>query len=151
MHAFGRTEGELGSGQTDYARGWTSLGITVPVRRLTLGLEGGLGSSTGELPLQRRFFPGGPSVFRGARAGELAGDAFWFARAEVGRSYSGFNVVTFVDWMAVGSRDALWDSNPRVTLGTGVSVLDGLLRLDLGRNLREERDWKFDLYLDGLL
>jgi hypothetical protein len=148
--AFGRFEIEGSFGRTDYGRAWTSLGIGASALGLSAVLEGGVGGASGRLPAQRRFLPGGPASFRGARAGELSGEAFWFARGEIGRARPALKLVTFVDWLAVGPRDALWHANPGVAVGAGASLVDGLVRVDLARNLRGDEDWKLFVYLDGL-
>jgi hypothetical protein len=150
VRGFGRVELEGGTGPSDYGRGWTSLGLGASLLGLSTVVEGGVGGSTGTLPLQRRFFPGGSEVFRGLSAGEAAGDAFWFARAELGRATPGARLVVFGDWMAVGPRGDLWELNPLVAIGGGLSLLDGLIRFDVAKNLRGRKDWRFDAYLDGL-
>ena len=150
VHAFGRFEAEAGTGPTDYARAWTSVGLTGSLPHLAGAVEAGVGGSAGALPLQRHFFPGGAAVFRGALAGEHAGEAFWFARAELGPASPGLRLVTFADWMAVGARDRLGEVETLVAVGAGVSIMNGLMRLDVARNLRGQRDWRLDAYLDGL-
>ncbi|NIP58048.1 MAG: hypothetical protein GWM92_21175 [Gemmatimonadetes bacterium] len=38
-----------------------------------------------------------------------------------------------------------------VSVGGGVSALDGLIRLDLARALREPVGWRLELYVDAVL
>jgi len=151
--AFGALALEGGGGETSYARGWLRTGLTLPLsRRWSSALEGGAGSSLGTLPLQRRFYPGGPAIYRGAGVGELVGEAFWFARMEVGPGVPAARLVVFLDLLEVGSRAELGQGTTHQALGVGASFLDGLLRMDLARELRGglERNWRFHLYLDGL-
>jgi hypothetical protein len=151
LRGFGTLRLEGAGGSSSYGRGWTSAGITFPLlRRWTGALEAGIGSSTGDLPLQRSFFPGGPAVFRGAEAGRLAGDAFWFGRAEIGTSFPAIRLVGFADALSVGTREGFTEGKPEVAVGAGISLLDGIFRLDVARNLRGTESWKLFLYLDGL-
>jgi hypothetical protein len=151
VRGFGSVRLEGAGGTSSYGRGWTSAGITFPVlRRWTGAVEAGIGSSTGDLPLQRSFFPGGPSAFRGAEAGRFAGEAFWFGRAELATAFPAVRLVGFVDALSVGSRSTFTQGQPQVAVGGGVSLLDGIFRLDVARNLRGTESWKLFLYLDGL-
>jgi hypothetical protein len=150
LRAFGQVEMEAATGPAEYGRGWTSLGFGATLFGLSGAVEAGAGGATGSLPPQRRFFPGGPTAFRGLTAGEVAGDGFWFGRAEIGRARPGARLVGFVDWLAVGPRDSLWELNPLVAVGGGFSFLDGLIRMEVARNLRGAKDWRFLVYLVGL-
>jgi hypothetical protein len=151
LQAFGSLQGEAAAGTTAYGRGWFSAGATVPLRgRRVMALEVGAGSSVGGLPPQRRFFPGGPGIFRGGAAGEVAGEAFWFATGELGSRVSGIGLVTFVDVLAVASRDRLGSERPSIAVGTGLSLLDGLFRLDLARTVQGGSGWRLLIYSDGL-
>jgi hypothetical protein len=40
---------------------------------------------------------------------------------------------------------------PLWSVGTGVSVLDGLVRIDLARALRRPTGWRLEIYMDGAL
>jgi len=151
IRGFGGIQVEAAAGTSAYLRGWSRIGATRPIGgRLSVGVEGGGGAAAGELPLQRRFQPGGPSLFRGAAAGELAGEAFWFARAEVGAQRPAARLVLFLDALAIGSRAELGRTDPLLAAGAGISLLDGLLRLDVARRLEGDRGWKAFLYLDGI-
>ncbi|MEX1258860.1 MAG: hypothetical protein WEG36_14695 [Gemmatimonadota bacterium] len=151
VRGFGSVRLEGAGGTSSYGRGWTSAGLTFPLlRRWTGAIEAGIGSSTGTLPPQRSFYPGGPAVFRGAEAGRFAGEAFWFGRAEIGTSLPAIRLVGFADALSVGSRSGFTEGKPEVAVGAGISLLDGIFRLDVARNLRGTKSWKLLLYLDGL-
>jgi len=151
IRGFGSVRLEGAGGTSAYGRGWTSAGITFPLfSRWTGAIEGGIGSTTGDLPLQRSFFPGGPAAFRGAEAGRFGGEAFWFGRAEVGTALPAIRLVGFADALSVGTRSDFGRGQPEVAVGAGISLLDGIFRLDVSRNLRGTESWKLFLYLDGL-
>jgi hypothetical protein len=68
------------------------------------------------------------------------GDAFWLARAEAGYGFEAVRPVIFGD---IGT--------PLSGVGAGVSILDGLVRLDVARGLQPvgQRGWRVDAYLEG--
>jgi hypothetical protein len=114
-------------------------------------VEVGAGTSLGTVPTQSLWYLGGPATVRGFAGGIAAGDAFWRARAEVGRAAPGARIVVFSDAGWAGPRDDV-DLDPRLlSAGVGASFLDGLVRVDLARALREPTGWRVDLYLDGLM
>ena len=71
--------------------------------------------------------------------------------AELATSLPAARLVLFGDAGWVGNRDA-WDFDPPLlSAGIGASFLDGLLRFDVARALREPKGWRVDLYLDAAL
>jgi hypothetical protein len=143
---------EAAGGTGSYGRGWASAALRVPVVPGWSGaVEAGGGTSVGNLPAQRRFFPGGSRIYRGERIGETAAEAFWFARTEVGRGPVGARISGFVDVRAAGPRESLFRVDPDVAVGLGASFLDGLLRVDLVRSLGDDGRLRLMAYFDGLL
>ena len=114
-------------------------------------VEVGAGTSLGTVPVQSLWYLGGPGTVRGFAGGIAAGDAFWRARAEVGRAAPGARIVVFSDAGWAGPRDDVDLDPPLLSAGVGASFLDGLVRVDLARALREPTGWRVDLYLDGLM
>jgi len=156
VSAFGRVRAEAAGGTTQYFRGWTSIGAAFSHgEKWGSAVEGGVGGSAGELPHQRRFAPGGPTVFRGISPGEHFGESFWFARVEAGRGRPAARVVLFVDALELVPRTSIAsfrEAETEFAAGIGVSILDGLFRLDLARQLTRDGTgrWKVLLYRDGL-
>jgi hypothetical protein len=161
--AFSRLRAEGGAGASEWGRGSLSVGVVVPLLPgWDAAVEVGGGGSLGELPVQRRFFPGGASGYRPARVGEREGEGYALGRIELGRGMPGARVVAFVDALATWRRDGSTPSLPWIvpgpvgwagtTLGGGVglSALDGLVRLDLVREFEAGEGWRALLYFDGL-
>lgn len=159
--ARGGVEGA--SGEQSYGRGWALATWLQPVdRRTDLAIEGGGGMGFGDLPAQRRFFPGGSEVYRPGKIGSVSGDAFTVVRGELARGIPAARIVV--------SADALWVRNPiepfpienspwnragwsdaAYGVGVGASFLDGLIRVDLVREIRgASPGWRFLFYTDGL-
>lgn len=132
------------------ARG-TVRAIVTPDGPWALALEGAAGTSTGEVPVQSRFYLGGPATLRGYPGGILAGDAFWRVRAEIGNAFPAARLTLFSDVGWAGPRAAFGTGAPLHGAGIGAGFLDGLIRLDLARAWRSPTGWRFDLYFDGRL
>jgi hypothetical protein len=112
-------------------------------------VTGAAGSSAGSLPPQRLWYLGDAYTVRGYRAGELSGDAFWFARTELAKGHPVIRPTIFADVAWAGPR-ANWDrqGKPIVGVGAGASAMDGLARLDVSRGLDRARRWRVDAYLE---
>lgn len=109
------------------------------------------GSSVGALPPQRQWYLGGSQTVRGQSPDTAqTGNAFWLARAELGRSGTGARPTIFADLGWVGDRSKMRDIvRPLSGVGAGVSFLDGLFRFDVARGLYPRKQFRVDLYLES--
>lgn len=110
------------------------------------------GTSVGELPAQRAFFVGGVQSVRGQSAlpggpGRI-GDAFWMVRTEAGYGLAPLRALVFYDAGWAGQRTQ-WaqQGRPLSGAGVGLSLMDGLLRVDAARGIAPERRWRFNLQI----
>jgi len=124
------------SSRPGYARGMVQLALTHSVGGYGSVLQLSGGSSRGALPPQRLWYLGGTRTLSGLSFGTAGGDAFWLARAEVGRGKPLFRPVVFADLGWAGAR-ASWRRGyrPLSDVGVGLRALDGLVRVDLARGL----------------
>jgi len=152
--AVGLPGGGEGASSADYGRASLTLRGIVPlsVGRLRVGAELAAGEHVGALPLQRSWFLGGAQTLRGFDASTRVGSSFLRSRVEVTRPLGAGALAVFSDagWVGDGvsrfsQRDAL------VSAGLGLSLLDGVLRLDVARGLRRGQGFRWDFYLDGIL
>jgi hypothetical protein len=139
--------GEGATGTVTFGRAQAEATATRPVARLVLSLTGSVGSSVGETPPQRAWFLGGVRTVRGVPPGSLVGDAHWFLRHEVGTKFGAVRPVLFFDAGWAGNRASFGQGRTLRGAGGGVSLLDGLIRFDLARNLAQRGGWRADLYL----
>ena len=108
------------------------------------------GTSAGILPPQRHWYLGGAHTVRGQRPGRESGDAFWLARGEFALSQGVARPVAFADFGWAGdrrTRDSI--GIPMSGVGAGVSIMDGLVRFDVARGIRPDKQWRVDTYIDA--
>ncbi len=140
---------EAAGGEDEYARLASDI---ILLRGLPKGIQAsltsGAGTSFGDLPPQRMWYLGGAHTIRGQRPGAANGDAFWLSRAELSRGHPLIRPALFADLGWAGARER-WDTvRPVAGAGVGAAALDGLMRLDIARNVRGRSRWTAYLYLD---
>jgi len=141
-----------GTGSYGFGRGSTTLRVAAPLTaRLAGAVELSGGTSAGRVPVQSRWYLGGPNTLRGYSGGVTSGDAFWRARVELATRVPVARLALFCDVGRAAPREWLSLARPLVGAGIGASFLDGLLRIDLARALRSPTGWRLDLYMDGVL
>lgn len=107
------------------------------------------GTSSGALPVQRRFYLGGPASLHAHRAGEVQGESFWLARGEVGWQGEMLRRSIFVEQGWAGARSEFAHAANRASAaGVSLSALDGLLRLDAAARLEGRPRWTLDVAVD---
>jgi hypothetical protein len=147
----GRVWGEAAAGNSPY---WRILGsgsaVTGIGGHLSAAVSAGLGVAASDAPVQRWLFVGGTPSLRGFEGGSFRGTGAYFARTEIGTQGEAIRGVLLADAGWAGPRDQLFDQGPGVSVGAGLSLLDGLLRFDVARGIREGHDWRVHFYLDGL-
>jgi hypothetical protein len=79
------------------------------------------------------------------------GTSFLRGRVEVARAYSWGSVALFSDWAWAGDRDLFDAGQGYTSIGAGLSLLDGILRIDGGYGLDDPKDFRLDFYLDAIL
>ena len=151
-----RFGGELYShgaaGDHDFARAAVTLRASIPLPGAFSGaVEGATGLTSRLAPVQHVWYMGGTNSLRGYDAGVLAGETFWRGRAEIGYGLPAVRLVGFSDVAWAGARDEYSKGKPLMSVGAGASFLDGILRFDVARGLREPKGWTAMLYFDAAL
>lgn len=125
--------------------------VSRPFGRYAIAITGAGGISGGDVPVQRAFYMGGLHTVRGQFARPSGdgrvGDTFWLGRAELGSSFRAFRPSLFYDAGWAGMRDGLSAGRPLSGAGAGISILDGLFRLDVARGIYPEKGWRTDLHI----
>jgi len=141
-----------GTGDYEYARAALVGRVILPLpATLRLALEAGAGTVWGSPSVQRLWYVGGPTTLRGYHPRALGGTSFGRARAELARGFSFGRLSLFTDLAWAGERDDVRFDDGLHSVGVGLSILDGLIRLDGAWGLRSPRDFRFDVYLDQIL
>jgi hypothetical protein len=102
------------------------------------------------VPVQSRWYLGGPSSLRGFAGASFAGRDYARARAEVASEFPAVRLALFSDVGWAGDFDTYDPDQVAVSAGIGASFLDGLLRVDLARAVQPVAQWRLELYLDAL-
>jgi hypothetical protein len=140
------------TGDYTFVRPALQLRAGVPLTgRISAGIEAAGGSAFGDPPVQRLWQLGGVSTLRGYDAAVARGDTYWRGRGELGYGLTAARLVAFSDIGWAGPRGELATGRALPSAGLGLSVLDGLLRLDVARGLRTGGGWKLHLQFDGVL
>ena len=138
-------DGEAGIGRG--ARGLTGTRAWMSTR---LGFAAGLGSGAlsvkvgamvGDTLPQLMFRVGGPETVRGYTYGARIGRSVWAARIDMAPGQR--RVISPVAFVDAGS--TFTESDPLVGAGAGLSVLGGLMRLNLAKGLNPSTGIRFDL------
>lgn len=145
MSSLWRLDGATGEKQ--FARGSAELNLSQGIgRRTEATLTASGGWSAGDVPIQRLWYLGGPQTVRGFGPGEMVGDAFWFGRIELSQGHPVARPSVFADVGWAGPRGQPGSTDPISGIGLGMSVVDGLLRLDVARSSTGR--FRADLYLN---
>ncbi len=148
----GETTIEASAGDFEFGRGAATVRAIITPRSFpAIAFEAAAGTSHGTVPVQGRFYLGGPATLRGYTGAVIAGESFWRGRIEVGNSFPGARLTAFSDVGWAGPRAVFWSGRPLIGSGVGASFFDGLVRFDVARALRSPTGWRFDLYFDGRL
>ncbi len=140
---------EAATGDSAYGRGSLELSFSDAAGPVAGNLTLSGGSSVGAVPPQRLWYLGGAHTIRGQSPDTLQrGNAYWFARAELGLNRLGVQPSVFGDLGWTGDRTKLSEvGRPMSGVGAGVGFLDGLIRFDVARGLYPREQWRTDLYL----
>ncbi|MEX2283568.1 MAG: BamA/TamA family outer membrane protein [Gemmatimonadota bacterium] len=143
---------EAADGDFRYARSAATARTAFPILKPIRGaIEVGAGSSEGNLPTQKQFFLGGAHTLRGYPGSAAVGTSFSRARAELAYSLPGGGVAVFSDAGWAGVRNYFDTDAALVSAGIGLTILDGLIRVDLARALRRPTGWRLELHFDSVL
>ena len=139
-------------GDFEYARASLVARTALPLPAdFKLALEVGGGTSWGSPPPQRMWLLGGSASLRGFAPATAVGPSFGRTRVEVARRVSFGAVSLFSDAAWAGERSDARLGDVLASVGLGLSLVDGLIRIDGARGVRGGRDFRLELYLDGIL
>jgi hypothetical protein len=137
-----RAGAEATVGTRAHGRGWVSVtGRGRRARGLDLTASGWLGAGVGDSIPQREFRLGGSKTLRGYPAGSLRGTSAWAVGLDVGLTGRALAPVVFADAGQRAPRGLRFAGEPAFSFGAGVSLLEGLIRLDAARPVAPAASW----------
>jgi hypothetical protein len=144
---------EAETGSYDFTRESVLMQVGFPLPlRLVGAFEGAAGVTTGSVPLQSLWYLGGAPSMRGYAIGTASGTTFWRGRGEIATALPAFRLALFSDFGWARDRTDVPQTESRLlSVGAGVSALDGLVRLDIARALRGDRGWRLHARMDAAL
>lgn len=116
-----------------------------------VGLEAGAGTAVGDVPPQRLWYLGGASTLRGYDGSTLVGTSFARARADIAKTFGWGAFALFSDAGWAGDRRPYLSHDVVYSAGVGLSLLDGLVRMDLARQMSRQQSYRLELYVDAIL
>jgi hemolysin activation/secretion protein len=143
---------EAATGDSTYGRAAmdVSLSTGLPLSlAAALTLSGG--TSVGHLPTQRQWLLGGAYTVRGQSPDTAqSGSAYWLTRAEFGIDRSAYRYMLFGDLGWTGDRRMFREvGRPMSGVGLGLSMMDGLVRIDMARGLYPRTQNRVSAYLNA--
>ncbi|HEY9226635.1 MAG TPA: hypothetical protein VIP11_08320, partial [Gemmatimonadaceae bacterium] len=157
LFARGRFEGAFTNradsvGTSGYGRVVVDGTLSHHVGAFDVGVTAAAGASVGDVPVQRAFYIGGLQTVRGQIARPTGvgrvGDSFWLARLETGPTWLALRPLVFYDVGWAGPRASFTSpKGPLSGAGFGLTLLDGMVRLDAARGIAPERRWRWDVSL----
>lgn len=155
IHAGG--EHLTGDRRDNYVRASAVARTIVPVfgdagTTWRLGVEAGGGTTWGAAPVQREWPLGGPRTLRGFVPGIVSGPTFLRGRVELARVGNTLGASLFGDAGWAGDRGSFDAGDVLSGVGVGVTVLDGLLRVDLARALNgPDPRYRLHVHVDAIM
>jgi hypothetical protein len=139
---------EATAGARRHGRGWVAATARSD---LVWGLDvtgfGWVGAGFGDSLPQREFRLGGEKTLRGYPPGWLRGASAWALGMDIGLAHHALSPVVFADAGEVASRPLRFAGRPAVTVGAGLSLLGGAVRLSTARPIAPAARWRWSLVI----
>lgn len=146
-----RGAGELAFGDFTFQDMELMLDLVTPAPGpLAVAFRAAGGVVAGDVPSQRLFYLGGRKTVRGFQGNSARGAAYALFKGEVGTGAPVARVVAFADVGWAGEYSTLFDEDPLVGVGVGISLLDGVARIDVGRGVLGGQDLRLHFYTSGI-
>jgi Haemolysin secretion/activation protein ShlB/FhaC/HecB len=136
------------AGTRRLGRGWISSDARAPLPfGFDLTASGWAGAGVGDSLPQRDFRLGGEKSLRGYAAGAFSGMSAWALGLDLALPQRGVTPVVFADAGQVAPRELRFTGTPAASVGAGLSVFGGALRLDAARPIAPHAPWRVSLVI----
>ena len=146
-----RLWGQAAAGDFEFASLGTSIDLVTPLPwRLAGAARFTFGQAFGELPAQALWYLGGTKTVRGYPANSASGEAAYVVNFEVVTDLPLIRLVLFSDVGSAAQTGHVLTAEPLVSVGSGLSLFDGIVRLDVARGLTRNGVWRIHFATSGL-
>jgi hypothetical protein len=146
-----RVYGQAAFGAEEFLSLGTTTDLVGPLPGpFTGGLRVQAGVSGGDVPGQSLYYLGGYKTIRGYPAAIASGPSTFILSAEIGTEIPLIRLVAFADVGWANEFDQLFDGKSLAAVGGGLSIGDGILRIDLAKGLSDGGVWRFYFATSGL-
>lgn len=129
----------------------TSIDVVGPLLRpFAGGLRFTWATTQEDIPAQGQWYLGGTKTVRGYPANSMVGNAAYVVNAEIGTDPPLVRLVGFVDVGAAGSSGKRFDPEPLVSVGPGLSLFEGIVRLDFAWGLTRNGVFRIHFATSGI-
>ena len=134
------------AGSASRGRGWGEMTARAALPGgLDVTMYGWAGAGMGDSLPQRDFRLGGERTLRGYPAGSLRGMSAWAAGVDLALARGALTPVVFADAGQVAPRGVRFSGGPAASVGLGLSLLGGTVRLDAARPVAPRARWRLAL------
>jgi hemolysin activation/secretion protein len=146
-----RVHGQAALGERNFVSVGTTTDLVGPLPGpFTGGLRVQAGFANHRAPGQALYYLGGYKTIRGYPANAASGPSTLILSGEIGTEIPLIRLIAFGDvgWANEGRQ--LFDEDPLTSLGGGLSIGDGILRVDIAKGLSPGGVWRFQFATSGL-
>jgi hypothetical protein len=146
-----RVHGQAAFGERSFASVGTTTDLVGPLPGpFTAALRVQTGVASANVPGQALYYLGGYKTIRGYPANIASGASTLILSGEIGTDVPLLRLIAFGDVGWANEVGQLFDEDALTAVGGGISIADGVLRVELAKGLSPGGVWRFQLVTSGL-
>jgi hypothetical protein len=147
-----RLHGQAAAGERSFVSVGTATDLVGPLLGpFTGGLRVQAAVANDQAPRQAHYYLGGYKTIRGYPVNARSGPAALILTGEIGTAVPLVRLVLFGEVGWADRLRRLLDDRGLATIGGGLSIADGILRVDIARGVSARGEWRFFIATSGLL
>jgi hypothetical protein len=146
-----RVHGQAAVGEGSFASIGTTTDLVGPLPGpFSGGLRVQTGVASANVPGQALYYLGGYKTIRGYPANIASGASTLILSGEIGTDIPLLRLIAFGDMGWADEVGRLFDEEALTSLGGGISIADGVLRVEVAKGLSPGGVWRFQIVSSGL-